>query len=317
METKKYTAVIILNYNNVEDTINCVKSVEKFNTAPIKYVIVDNGSKRADAVTILDREFSCMFGNDYSRFDEFDDIGKLPYISLVISQINDGYASGNNKGLKFAFRDNSIDNILILNSDVLFVEDIISKLVDDLRKTPAAAIISPLLYKKNLMGIDYNCCRKALTLKQIFLLYLFAFTNVFNVTKHINESRNLLLDKSLPLKNPMVEIELPSGSCMLLDKLFFHEIGNFDSNTFLYCEEDILYAKIQKNGKKNFLDTSLKCIHLGATTTATVPSKFILDCGIKSNHYYLTHYTKASTIYLICMKCFYCVLRIKSYLRRK
>ena len=37
------TAVVILNYNNSEDTINCIKSVEENNTADVKYVVVDNG----------------------------------------------------------------------------------------------------------------------------------------------------------------------------------------------------------------------------------------------------------------------------------
>lgn len=40
------TAIIILNYNNYEDTINCIESIEKYNTADIKYVIVDNNSNR-------------------------------------------------------------------------------------------------------------------------------------------------------------------------------------------------------------------------------------------------------------------------------
>ena len=41
--TKK-TAIIILNYNNPDATIACVESVERFNTAPVRYIIVDNGS---------------------------------------------------------------------------------------------------------------------------------------------------------------------------------------------------------------------------------------------------------------------------------
>lgn len=86
METTKYTAVIILNYNNVEDTINCVKSVEDFNTAPIKFVIVDNGSKRADAVSILDDAFKKTFQNRYKRFRESDKVQKLPYVSFIVSE---------------------------------------------------------------------------------------------------------------------------------------------------------------------------------------------------------------------------------------
>ena len=53
MKNRNYTALIILNYNNYEDTINCIKSVEQYNTAPIKYVIVDNGSTRHECIAKL------------------------------------------------------------------------------------------------------------------------------------------------------------------------------------------------------------------------------------------------------------------------
>lgn len=40
----KHVAVIILQYGNEQATIDCIKSVEAYNSAPIKYIIVDNGS---------------------------------------------------------------------------------------------------------------------------------------------------------------------------------------------------------------------------------------------------------------------------------
>ena len=40
----KSTALIILNFNNYKDTINCIESVEKYNSAPIKIIVVDNAS---------------------------------------------------------------------------------------------------------------------------------------------------------------------------------------------------------------------------------------------------------------------------------
>lgn len=37
--------VIILNYNNIDDTINCIESVvENSDTDGLKFVVVDNGS---------------------------------------------------------------------------------------------------------------------------------------------------------------------------------------------------------------------------------------------------------------------------------
>ena len=46
-----YTAIIILNYNNSEDTIKCIESVERYNSADVKYIVVDNGSTRQSVIT--------------------------------------------------------------------------------------------------------------------------------------------------------------------------------------------------------------------------------------------------------------------------
>lgn len=310
---EKTTGIIILNYNNETDTINCIESVRKYNTHPIKFIIVDNGSNRKDCVEIIKKYILQTFENNYSFFHDNPIIERpLPLISFIISSTNDGYAQGNNKGLNLAYQDTEISNILILNNDILFVEDIIPELVKTLYTIPNAAIVSPLLYKKNLIEIDFACARKELTLKQRFLLYLFLFRNAETIYRHTF----ILYDKDLSSNEQIIEIELPSGSCMLIDKKYFKSIDSFDPHTFLYCEEDILYRKVTKTRKKNYLNTKVKCIHLGASTTKTQASSiFLIKESTKSNHYYLTYYTNAGQIYLFFMSIFYRGLIIKRYLR--
>ncbi len=317
METKKYVGIVILNYNNSSDTIKCIESVERYNTAPVKYIVVDNGSTKPQVIDDIDKFLQDTFKDGYTRLsDTQTPTDRLPKASFVVSKTNDGYAKGNNKGLHFAYADDEIDKILILNSDILFVEDIIPQLTKDLEILDNAAIVSPVLFKKNLKDIDYTCSRKALTQKQRFISYAFLFKDVCGVITKINNSNNLLYGKEIPVAGNTLEIELPSGSCMLLDKQFFKDIDSFDENTFLYCEEDILFEKIKKLGRKNYLDTSLKCIHLGATTTKSqAPSRFIFKCSINSNHYLLTHYCNASKAYLMAMKFFYFLLWLELNLK--
>lgn len=319
MEKIRKTGIIILNYNNSKDTINCIKSVERYNTAPIKYIIVDNGSSNKQVIKEITSFITEEFKNDYLIIKEDQTLPtKLPKMNFLISPTNDGYAQGNNKGLKLTTQDSEIENILILNSDILFVEDIIPILIKDLNELNDAAIISPILYKKDLKTIDYNCSRKAITLTQNFIIHMLLYMNIAGIITKITNDNNLLFRKKVPLKNNILEIQLPSGSCMLLNKTFFKQIDFFDPNTFLYYEENILFAKIHKLNKKIYLDTRLKCIHLGATTTKTkVPSKFIINCAIQSNKYYITHYTKANKIYTFCMQIFYLLWKLKIYIKTK
>lgn len=311
MENNKKTGIIILNYNNSSDTINCIKSVEKYNTAAIKYIVVDNGSSKTNTIEELDSFLRHNFKENYEFIKDEQQPDSLPYMTLLQSSTNDGYAQGNNKGLQLVYKDSEIDKILILNSDILFIEDILPGLIKDLETLPQAGIVSPLLYKKNFKDIDYNCCRKAASLQEIFITYMFLYIDLFGIISRQRRKRNLLYKKRLPLKNPVINIELPSGSCMLLYKDLFRQLGSFDSHTFLYYEEDILYRKIKINGLKNYLDTSLRCIHLGATTTKKTPSQFIVRCGYESMMYYLKTYTNVSRLYLLAVKFFYFFLNLK------
>lgn len=289
-----YTAVVILNYNNIEYTINCVKSIAEYNSAPIKYLIVDNGSTLETAVKDLDSFLSRTFREKYKQLSEKDYQSTLPLVTLIVSKTNDGYAKGNNKGLDFAYRDPSIKNILILNNDILFVEDIIPQLNETYYSLPDVAILSPILYKSNLTDIDYNCARKNTTIcNEIFnnfFHYLFKLLHIENAWK----SRYLINNDIT--HNSIIPIELPSGSCMFVDKDYFREIGSFDPNTFLYWEENILYKKIERTQRRNYLATNLKCIHLGASTSKSQQSLFILDCTQQSSLYYMKQYSGYSKL---------------------
>lgn len=286
---KKYIALIILNYNNFEDTINCIESVEKYNTYPIKIIIVDNGSTRDRTITEIDSYLTKKYNNQYKCIPDSEVYLTLPYITFVVSKTNDGYARGNNKGLKYAFHDDTIEQILILNNDVLFVEDVIGKLVDFQQSLPDCAIISPVLFKKDMTNFDLNCARLNHTNWEIILTFLFSYKNFFGFLKKSEYRRYLLLD-SHNQTLPYMEVELPSGSCMLFQKSLMNEINIFDENTFLYYEENILFKQISRLHKKNYIINDLKCIHLGASSTSRSRSSFVAKCGLNSADYYLKQY---------------------------
>ena len=76
-----YISIIILNYNNSYDTINCIKSVLNYNTYPVKFIVVDNGSPNLNVIEELDFFLKEKFQNDYAKFDEFS-----PQHSLILKK---------------------------------------------------------------------------------------------------------------------------------------------------------------------------------------------------------------------------------------
>lgn len=287
------TAIIILEYNNFEDTINCIDSVEKYNTADVKYIIVDNCSTKQGVVSELNQYLISKFGQDYTRVNNGDDIQvPLPYVTLICNDVNSGYAAGNNVGIEYANRDDDISHILILNNDILFIEDIIPKLLNDLAANQKAAIVSPILLKNDKIEIDRNCARHSIGFSDLLVRELFCGFFYKNDKQYI----------PVKINDGLIKIELPSGSCMLTKKDFFTSIGGFDDNTFLYYEENILWNKINSKNYYNYLDSDVKCIHLGASSTKQVKSTFVFRESQKSMYYFAKEYLGASKIALLILK---------------
>lgn len=299
----EYTAIIILEYNNVTDTVNCIESVEKFNTAPVKYIVVDNGSSDKSVVPQIQQFLCSRFPGEVTVFDDTDvpiAPTELRHVTFLRSSRNDGYASGNNKGLRLAYLDESVTNVLILNSDILFVEDIIPPMLGHLASIADAAFISPLLYKRDMDGIDHNCARRAISLGQLMLVTACLHIDIFGIHRRLR----------VPVGSDstgVVPIELPSGSCMLCRKSLFERIGSFDPKTFLYYEENILWEKVKPLGLRNYIDTGLRCIHLGATSTRRQPSVFIARAGARSINYFATEYLHAGPWQRLLLKTFNCM----------
>ena len=101
--------VLILNWNGVMMTTECVESVLKSDYPEFRIVVIDNGSTDGSIAVLRDR-----FG---------------ARIYIIENCANLGYALGFNKGLEYAFVDNSADYCLVMNNDTIIDPKSISALV--------------------------------------------------------------------------------------------------------------------------------------------------------------------------------------------
>jgi GT2 family glycosyltransferase len=114
--------VVILNWNNVSDTIQCVLSVDGQTYKQHELIIVDNGSDN-DSVSRLHQRF--------------------PDRTIISTGSNLGYAGGNNIGIRYLLN-RDIDAILILNNDVVLMHTALQELVNTLNQNDAIKIVSPV-----------------------------------------------------------------------------------------------------------------------------------------------------------------------------
>ena len=312
------TAILILNYNNAADTVRCIRSILDVNTATVKFIIVDNGSTKEGTVETVDRYLAEQFGQQYSQFGTGGrPIGVLPPASVLLNPSNEGYAVGNNHGLRWIYEDPEIDSILLLNNDVLFTGDIIPVLKRDALTLKACGIVTPLLYKKDGKTIDSCCARRFVSNWNVMVPFLLHNRDWFHwITKNYARQDLIGLDPGLTGSGRPFPIDYPSGSCLFIDKDLFRAIGSFDPNTFLYYEEIILYKKLQAAGKQNYCDPTVQAIHLGGSSTRMSDNSFLQRCNLESADVYFRDYGKCSRSQKAVWALTRCAWRLRLRLKR-
>lgn len=125
MNKKVYT--IILNWNGLQDTIECIHSLEKVKYKYHKIIIIDNASTD-NSVSELSRQF--------------------PNYTLIKNKSNLGFAEGNNIGIRYAL-DSGADYVFLLNNDTTVAPDVIDNLVAYAKKNPGAGLLNPKIYFYN------------------------------------------------------------------------------------------------------------------------------------------------------------------------
>lgn len=129
MEKARKVFIVILNWNNSADTINCIKSLSYITYQNYEVVIVDNNSDDDD-VKMLTEEF----GNR---------------IHLIKNKSNLGFSGGNNIGIKYALKAGA-EYILLLNNDTVVEPDFLTNLINSPLNNKKTGIITPLInYEAN------------------------------------------------------------------------------------------------------------------------------------------------------------------------
>lgn len=111
-------AILILNFNGYEDTLECLESIQMLSYPNFQTILIDNASQNR-SVEIL-----------RSRY---------PEIPLLESEENLGFAGGNNLGIQWAL-DHGADWILLLNNDTVVANDFLEHLITGTQEKPNGGI---------------------------------------------------------------------------------------------------------------------------------------------------------------------------------
>ena len=289
MKEEKKTGIVILNYNNIEETISCIDTVIKHsNIQAIKIAVVDNASTQV-VVNAIDRAIEKI---------------KVQTETLDIVHIkvesNLGYARGNNVGLRYFFKDEEIGYLMILNNDVLFTMDIVTSLMKSVDRLINPAFVTPLVMDTDGITPSYSCARKRKSLLQLLTTYSYFIGRVIN--NHLRSRTFIIQNNSELLNLEEIVVEIPLGACLFAKKEVWMLTNGFDDNTFLYYEEDIICEHFMRKGLKNYLIPRLHCTHLGGVSTKKRQSSFVMRASLYSLLYYMKNIRKCPSLYVEYVK---------------
>lgn len=213
--------IVILNWKRADDTIECLKSVEKLNTKDIKLqtVIVDNDSQDGSV----------------EKINKF--IKNTSHYSLVTSHSNLGYAEGNNVGIRHAKKQKA-DFVMVLNNDTILDKNLLQGFVSAAHRYPEAAVFSPKIYFAK--GFEFH--KKRYKKDQLGKVIWYAggmidWHNVYAQNRGLDDVDSGQYDKDLIL-------EFATGTCLFIRSQVFDKVGLFDKRYFMYLEDADLSQRI-------------------------------------------------------------------------
>jgi GT2 family glycosyltransferase len=146
--------IVVLNYRNWRSTIECVESILKSDNKDFEIIIVDNNSSNKSKENLLawangDKIFDYVSLKTMSHYSLPPAVKPLSYLSVeycngsfttqtnsdykqlifIWSDINQGYASGNNIAIKYSQLTKRYDYFWILNNDTVIESDTLGKLI--------------------------------------------------------------------------------------------------------------------------------------------------------------------------------------------
>jgi len=276
--------IVVLNYKNYEDTIECLRSLGRITYPNTEIIVVDNDSQD-DSLEHIHQDLSSR-QVAHALIAE-SAIGTGDRISektiLLQSAGNRGYAAGNNLGIRVALA-RGADYILILNSDTLVEESFLEPLIQYAESHGQVGAIGPKVL--NTKGcIDRSCARRRPTPLGYFFFSGIGrrlFSNNRWIRRHTYKGEYCF--------DQPREVDVVSGCCMLLKSSVFHKLGLLDENTFLFFEEFIMHERLRSAGLTSAVVPGSVIVHKRGRSTAKAPSEFARNAVVASFRYYLTHY---------------------------
>ncbi len=242
---KAKIAVIILNWNQTDLTLACLKSVFQSRTdgqIEIEAIVVDNGSTDDSKKRLKEiQEKRNLFRQGRDEIEILR--SKFPNFKVIFNKENLGFAGGNNVGIRYALK-NKADFIFILNNDTEIKNDCLLNLWQTFLEEEKIGLVSPKIYYAP--GFEFH--KKRYQKKDLGRVIWYAggkidWDNVLGRHLGVDE-----VDQGQYEKRK--ENEFATGCAFMAKRAVFESVGFFDERFCLYLEDLDFSYRVVKSGFK-------------------------------------------------------------------
>lgn len=248
--TAPVVSIMLVNWNTREMTLDCLRSVyaQTLDT-PFEVIVVDNGSHDGSAEAIA-REF--------------------PQVVLMAETENHGFAKATNISIERARG----RYVLLLNTDTVVLDRAIDRLVAFADANPAARIWGGRTQFED-GSLNPESCWGRITPWSVFcmatgLAKLFKGSELFNPECYGGWQRDNVR-----------EVDIVQGSFLLIERVFWNELGGFDLAFFMFGEEADLAARARAKGARPMITPAATIIHYGGRSTKHFAKRIIYVIGAR------------------------------------
>lgn len=280
---------IILHYMDQNLTERTVASISGLNDIHnSKIVIVDNASSNGS-------------GMELKKLYE-----KNNNIEVVISDINGGFATGNNLGYQLCKSKYDMDFVIVVNNDVVFEQKDFIRVLYQCYNTESFFVAGPDIFVlhrsyhqspistqlrtiKNIEKVIQkeikreNKCSKNFSVTMYRKWLVEKFRDCKFMVKFIQIYRKIRPQRNIEWKK-MKEGAVLQGACIIFSKQYC-KINDvlFEPLTFMYGEEDFLALKCEKNNWKIIYFPQLRVLHTCQGSTIANRISYREFCRKKRN----------------------------------
>ncbi len=229
-------SVIIVNWNSSTLLRKCLQSVLSSIASrnSIEILVIDNASFDGSAEMVSE---------------------EFPGVTFIQSHANLGFAGGNN----FAVQRSRGDYVLFLNPDTEIVGDALDAMLRVMKTHDDAGVICPKLVNPDLSA-QVDCMR--------------AFPTILNEMIDSSFTRRMFASFNFAGVGPVVKgsagpvgVEMLPGTCIMLRRDVFEQVGRFNEKYFMYAEDIELSYRVKATGRTNYYVPTAAVIHHGGRSS--------------------------------------------------